>query len=107
MCAAPSGSGSHCGTGGKCDSLPNWHMALTTCGCRIAEQSKAFMEQPKKNSKPPPRSIVMNADWAELERRGLILPSPGREEAVRATLDKVAAKKAAEHAKVNSPTKSK
>lgn len=36
-------------------------------------------------------------DWTELERRGLIAASPGREEAVKATLEKVAAKKAAQN----------
>jgi hypothetical protein len=37
-------------------------------------------------------------NWTELERRGLITPSPGREEAVRATLERTAAKKAAQSA---------
>lgn len=37
-------------------------------------------------------------DWTELEKRGLIAASPGREEAVKATLKKVAAKKAAQNA---------
>jgi hypothetical protein len=36
------------------------------------------------------------ADWSDLERRGLIMPSPGREEAARKTLAKVAARKAVE-----------
>lgn len=36
-------------------------------------------------------------DWTELERRGLIAAAPGREEAVKATLQATAAKKAAQN----------
>lgn len=39
---------------------------------------------------------MSSINWTELERRGLILPSPGREEAVRVTLERTAAKKAAQ-----------
>lgn len=35
-------------------------------------------------------------DWSDLERRGLIAPVPGRNEVVRATIESVAAKKAAQ-----------
>jgi hypothetical protein len=38
----------------------------------------------------------VNIDWGELERRGLISPSPGREEAVKATLASIAARKLAQ-----------
>lgn len=44
-------------------------------------------------------------DWTDLERRGLIAPSPGREEAVAVTVERAAAKKAAQDAK-NSKGKS-
>lgn len=37
-------------------------------------------------------------DWTELERRGLIAASPGREEAVKAALRATAIKKAAQNA---------
>ena len=33
-------------------------------------------------------------DWTELERQGRIQPSPGREEAVQATMQAIAEKKA-------------
>jgi hypothetical protein len=37
-------------------------------------------------------------DWLDLERRGLIASSPGREEAVKAAQERSAAKKAAQNA---------
>ena len=46
-------------------------------------------------------------DWTDLERRGLITPSPGREEAARKTLEKVAAKKAAQQEPAKQPKRSK
>jgi len=51
--------------------------------------------------------MVNRINWSELERRGLITPSPGREEAVRDALAKTAAKKAAQCATVQSQAKRK
>jgi hypothetical protein len=45
-------------------------------------------------------------NWSSLEQQGLITPPPGREEAVRATLEHMAAKKAAAQA-VKPKSKSK
>lgn len=39
-----------------------------------------------------------HVDWTELERRGLIAATPGREEAVKAALKATAIKKAAQNA---------
>ena len=47
------------------------------------------------------------ANWSDLEKRGLIPPSPGREEAVKATIDSTAAKRAALLATSKPATKSK
>lgn len=47
-----------------------------------------MMEQRKTMSTYP--------DWTMLEQRGLIQPTPGREEAVKATHESTAAKKAAQ-----------
>ena len=47
------------------------------------------------------------ANWSDLERRGLIPPTPGREEAVKATLERTAAKRAALNATGKPATKSK
>ena len=41
-------------------------------------------------------STVPLANWTDLEQRGLIAPSPGREEAVKATLEWAAKKREAE-----------
>jgi hypothetical protein len=46
------------------------------------------------------------ADWSDLERRGLLTPSPGREEAVRETNARTAAKRAAEE-EARKPAKGK
>ncbi len=48
----------------------------------------------------------MLADWSDLERRGLLTPSPGREEAVRETNARTAAKRAAEE-EARKPAKGK
>lgn len=51
--------------------------------------------------------MVNRISWSDLERRGLITPSPGREEVVRDTLARAAAKKAAQDATVQSKSKHK
>lgn len=71
------------GTPSKCDTFPNWHMVSSTGPGKIAAD------------RTPMGSHI---NWTELEQRGLITPSPGREEAVRATIEHTAAKKAAQAA---------
>jgi hypothetical protein len=44
-------------------------------------------------------------DWDRLEAEGRITPSPGREEAVRKTLEHIAAKKAAKERVLQSNSK--
>lgn len=51
--------------------------------------------------------MATSVNWSDLEERGLIPPSPGREEAVKATLERTAAKRAALNAMGKPATKSK
>jgi hypothetical protein len=47
------------------------------------------------------------ANWSDLERRGLLPPTPGRQEAAEAALKQAAAKKAAQNATVKPSTNRK
>jgi hypothetical protein len=53
------------------------------------------------------KAMHSQINWSDLEQRGLITPSPGREEAAKITQDKIAARKAAERAAVQSQAKRK
>jgi hypothetical protein len=53
-----------------------------------------------------PRLNRLLADWSDLEKRGLLTSSPGREEAVRETNARTAAKRAAEE-EARKPAKGK
>lgn len=65
----------------------NWHIAREDLGATIRGH----------------RKTMGLADWSELERRGLIQPSPGREEAVKATHEHTAAKRQAQREKMQAP----
>jgi hypothetical protein len=58
----------------------NWHMA--------AQQNAVLLQC---STRPMPL-----ANWTDLEQRGLIQPSPGREEAAKATLEWAIEKRKAE-----------
>lgn len=80
----PLGGGSHYGTGGKCDTLRNWHIG---CNLRCATMGRHH------------KAMANHVDWFQLEQSGKLPAQHGREEAISSTLAQVAAKKAAKDAK--------
>ena len=53
------------------------------------------------------RNSMALANWSDLEKRGLIPASPGRDEAVRATLESAAARREALNAAGKPATRNK